>query len=78
MVRDNEVNIDCIGEMCPIPIIRAEKALKDLAAGAVVRIKTDHSCTMQAVVGHFQRKMGYPSYCEEIDYGIWLITIEKI
>ena len=69
--------IDCIGEMCPIPIIKAERELKKLQYGDELTIKTDHSCTMQAVVNHFQRKMGYPSYSEEIDYGIWLITIKK-
>ncbi|OEF96743.1 sulfurtransferase TusA family protein [Desulfuribacillus alkaliarsenatis] len=71
------VAIDCIGEMCPIPIIKAEKQLQNLQTGDELHIKTDHSCTMQAVVNHFQRKMGYPSSSEEIDYGIWNIKIRK-
>ncbi len=70
-------DIDCIGEMCPIPIIRAEKQLHSALAGDNVRLKTDHSCTMQAVVNHFRTKLGYRCWSEEIDYGIWLITIEK-
>lgn len=72
-----EIHIDCIGEMCPIPIIKAERELGKLQSGDVLHIKTDHSCTMQAVVKHFQAKKGYPSFSEEIDYGIWQIKIVK-
>ncbi|OEH85401.1 hypothetical protein BHU72_04745 [Desulfuribacillus stibiiarsenatis] len=72
-----EKTIDCIGEMCPIPILKAEQELKALGNQDKVHIKTDHSCTMQSVVKHFQNKLGYPSSVQEIDYGIWLITIEK-
>lgn len=69
--------IDCIGEMCPIPIVRAEKMLKNVAEGDSVTIKTDHSCTSYAVAQHFQMKLGYPCASQEIDYGIWEITIKK-
>ncbi len=72
-----EIVLDCIGEMCPIPIIRMEKALKTLSAGDRVTVKTDHSCTTQIVIDHFQKKMGYPCFAEEIDYGIWQISVEK-
>lgn len=71
------VTVDCIGEMCPIPIIKAERSLEPLVDKDQVCIITDHSCTMQAIAIHFQDKKSYPCQVEEIDNGIWQIIIEK-
>ncbi|MDW7673138.1 MAG: sulfurtransferase TusA family protein [Bacillota bacterium] len=69
--------IDCLGEMCPIPILKAEKKLENLKDGDSVGIMTDHSCTKTAVVNYFCKKKGYPCSVEEIDVGIWEIRIKK-
>jgi tRNA 2-thiouridine synthesizing protein A len=69
--------IDAIGEMCPIPIIKAEKVLKKLNPNDRVLLKTDHSCSIASVTKHFKDKYGYHCVIDEVDEGIWLITIEK-
>lgn len=72
-----DYSIDSIGEMCPIPIIKAEKKLKKAKVKDRVLLKTDHSCSISSVSRHFKDKYGYTCSVEEVDEGIWLITIEK-
>jgi tRNA 2-thiouridine synthesizing protein A len=69
--------IDSLGEMCPIPIIRAEKKIKQIQVKERVVLKTDHSCSISSVTTHFQGKHGYKCSVTEEEEGIWLITIEK-
>ena len=69
--------VDAIGEMCPIPIIKAEKALRKLDPKDTVVLETDHSCSIQSVTKHFEEKYNYSCSIEEIDVGIWHIKITK-
>lgn len=69
--------IDALGEMCPIPILKAEKALGKLKKGDKLVLETDHSCSIQSVINHFEEKYDYPCQYIEVEEGIWQITIEK-
>jgi tRNA 2-thiouridine synthesizing protein A len=69
--------IDSLGEMCPIPIIRAEKKIKQIKVKERVVLKTDHSCSISSVTTHFQGKYGYICSVTEEEEGIWRIIIEK-
>ena len=69
--------IDALGEMCPIPILKAEKALKKLKKGEKLILETDHSCSIQSVLNHFEEKYNYHCKYVEVEEGIWQITIEK-
>ena len=69
--------IDALGDMCPIPIIKAEKALRKLPPHEEVILETDHSCSIQSVTGHFEDKYNYKCEVEKIETGIWQIKITK-
>ncbi len=69
--------IDALGEMCPIPIIKAEKKLKKLNMGEKVVLETDHSCSIQSVTSHFTKKYGYACTITEVEEGVWQIEIIK-
>lgn len=69
--------VDALGEMCPIPIIKAEKILKKIGVGEKVVLETDHSCSIQSVTGHFEDRYGYPCQINEVEEGIWQIEITK-
>ncbi len=69
--------VDALGDICPIPIIKAEKKLKQVQVNDLVVLETDHSCTLASVTNHFKSKYGYESSIEEVEEGIWQITIEK-
>lgn len=66
--------IDCLGEICPIPIMMLEKEINSIKNGTTVMIITDHSCTLKTM----------KEYCIIHDFscidseaisGVWEITI---
>lgn len=68
--------IDCVGEICPIPVVRAQIQFKKLMPGESITVITDHSCTSQGLRDAF-----YNYNCSitvEEDACIWSITIKKL
>ena len=61
-----EVELDCMGEACPVPLIKTEKALEKLDAGDVLIVQIDHSCAMKNVP-EWARKQGHNVEIEEVD-----------
>ncbi len=70
--------VDALGEMCPIPIIKAEKKMLQISVSDRVILETDHSCSISSVTNHFKSKYGYSTEIMEIEEGIWQIIIEKV
>ncbi|MDC7222042.1 MAG: sulfurtransferase TusA family protein [Spirochaetales bacterium] len=71
-----EFELDCLGEACPVPLVKAEKKLKELAVGDVLIVLLDHSCAMKNVP-EWARKEGHNVEIEEVDDGEWECIIEK-
>lgn len=71
-----EVTLDCLGEACPIPLVKTQKAMDDLAVGDVLIVQIDHSCAMKNVP-EWAREAGHNVEIEEVDDGEWEIVIEK-
>ncbi|MEA4962311.1 sulfurtransferase TusA family protein [Lutispora sp.] len=72
-----EVMLDCLGEACPVPLIKTENAMKKLSAGDVLIVQIDHSCAMKNVP-EWARKEGHNVEIEEVDDGEWEVIIEKV
>jgi TusA-related sulfurtransferase len=72
----NEVVIDCLGEACPVPLVKAQNKLNELAVGDVLIVQIDHSCAMKNVP-EWARKDGHNVEVEEVDDGEWEVIIEK-
>ncbi|MCE5171201.1 sulfurtransferase TusA family protein [Paenibacillus profundus] len=70
-----EVRLDCMGEACPVPLLKTQKKLKELNKGDVLIVEIDHSCAMKNVP-EWARKEGYPVELEEVDEGEWEVIIE--
>lgn len=68
--------IDCLGEMCPVPIIKIKQSLKKMSINESVKVITDHSCVLQSIVDHFKQTNISAEY-EEVMNGIWEIVITK-
>ena len=68
--------IDCLGDICPIPIIKTKKELQQMASGETVMIATDHSCTFQNLMDLLA---GYDVQVEseEVINGVWEIHVTK-
>lgn len=71
-----EQTLDCLGEACPVPLIKAQKALEKMAVGDVLIVDIDHSCAMKNVPD-WARSVGHNVEIEEVGEGEWNIIIEK-
>lgn len=68
------IKIDCLGEICPVPLLNVKKALPSIRAGETVLLVTDHSCACRSIrelCGHLG--LGYQE--SEVFNGIWEITV---
>jgi len=68
--------IDSLGDFCPIPIIKFQMALKQANSGDTIVLITDHSCTVTSLKQDMRRERLKPKV-EEVDNGIWRITLVK-
>lgn len=66
--------IDCLGDICPVPIIKINKALSSASIGDSILVKTDHSCVSQSILDHFSKR-NYSVDIDEVINGVWEITI---
>lgn len=71
-----EVILDCMGEACPVPLVKAQNKMKELAAGDVMIVQIDHSCAMKNLPD-WARGEGHNVEVEEVADGEWEVIIEK-
>ena len=71
-----EYQLDCLGEACPVPLIKAQKKIESMGIGDVLVVNTDHSCAIKNIP-EWANQAGYSCEVEEIDDGEWNIIIEK-
>lgn len=71
-----EIRLDCLGEACPVPLIKTQKKIVDVAVGDTLIVEVDHSCAIKNVP-EWARKEGYNCEIDEVDDGQWEIIIEK-
>jgi TusA-related sulfurtransferase len=72
-----EIILDCLGEACPVPLVKAQNKLKEMAIGDVLIVQIDHSCAMKNVPD-WAREDGHNVEVEEVDDGEWEVIIEKV
>jgi TusA-related sulfurtransferase len=71
-----EFELDCLGEACPVPLMKTEKKIASLAVGDTLIVHIDHSCAMKNIP-EWANKQGYNVEIEEVDDGEWDVIIEK-
>ncbi len=69
--------VDSLGDICPIPIIKVERKLKEISKMDRIILESDHSCSTSSVVNHFKTKYGYPTETIAVEEGVWNIIIVK-
>lgn len=69
--------IDCLGDMCPIPVLKIKKELKKTKINDSIKVITDHSCVAESIKNHFTRKDMQLEF-DEVMNGIWEIIITKL
>ncbi|MFZ5815833.1 MAG: sulfurtransferase TusA family protein [Bacillota bacterium] len=64
------------GEMCPAPLIKAERKLREMAPGDRLIMESDHSCTVRLLREHL-RRLPCRFRVTEVADGIWQFEIER-
>ncbi len=70
------IELNCLGDMCPVPIIRLKNALKSAKKEEQIKLITDHSCVLQSV-DDFLRATSHTYYSDEVMNGVWEIFVTK-
>lgn len=68
--------IDCLGEFCPVPLLKIKEELKRIGKGDAFMVITDHSCVLQSIQDHF-KKTNIAVEVDEVINGVWEIIITK-
>lgn len=68
--------IDCIGDPCPLPLIKAEKKLRQLSLENEICLEVDHNCALNSIP-EWARKKGYQVRIESTSYLEWRIYLKK-
>lgn len=69
--------ITCFGDFCPIPLLKAQDSVKELAVGESTMLVTDHSCVVESVRDYFEIR-SFDLLIDEVINGVWEITIRKL
>ena len=68
------VTVNAIGEQCPIPVVKAAKALGELAGPGTLEVHVDNEIAVQNVTRLASGK-GLPSSCERLDGQHFVVRI---
>lgn len=66
--------INCIGDFCPVPILKIQKALESCTPGESFDVISDHDCVLESIEEFLERK-SFNYVIEELDNGIFRIHI---
>lgn len=69
--------IDSLGDICPLPLVKAKKLYESMCSGDSLKIITDHSCVVSSLNEYF---IHFPCtiFIEEVLNGVWEIYIKKV
>lgn len=68
------LTIDCLGEMCPVPLMRLQKTLKETGKSGEILLVTDHSCVPKSIADFCRsKKLGFRA--DEVINGVWELHI---
>ena len=72
----NDEDLDTLGLLCPLPVLKAAKRLRALPSGAVLRMQADDPAAV-IDVPHFCREQGYELVSSDDVDGVQTYMIRK-
>ena len=66
--------LECLGDICPLPLMKLMQCKEQLEQGESVLLITDHSCTYESILSYCQKQKIHTEVVEPIP-GIWEITL---
>lgn len=68
--------INCLGDFCPIPLLKVKKALEELSPEDSIVLVTDHSCVVESIKEHLCMSSFF-YHIDEVINGVWEITVSQ-
>lgn len=68
--------IDCLGDFCPVPLLKAAKAACSLRPGEHFMLVSDHSCVVESLTEYFTGRP-FTLEIDEVLNGVWEVTISR-
>lgn len=68
--------LDCLGDMCPIPIMKLKQCKTIKEKGGQLKLITDHSCVVESISHYCQAQKLQIDVVEPMN-GIWELYIEN-
>ncbi len=76
MDNKNIETVDCLGDVCPVPIIKLKNKLSQIEAGKTIMIVTDHSCATTNIAD-FCKIHKLNQTATEVLNGVWEIVVSR-
>lgn len=73
--KNKRIEIDCLGDMCPLPLMKLMR-LGEITSGETVKLITDHSCTTENI-REYCRQRHLAMRVEEPIPGVWELYISR-
>lgn len=70
MSNSELIRIDCLGDMCPIPVMKLMQKEGQLSMGKQILLITDHSCVSESVKNYCRLHHYKVNILEPVN-GIW-------
>jgi tRNA 2-thiouridine synthesizing protein A len=67
--------LDTLGEICPIPLLKAKMIFKTMEIEDVLQLVTDHSCVVSGIIDYFSH-YNCDMTIDEVINGVWEIEIK--
>ncbi|MEY8355653.1 sulfurtransferase TusA family protein [Lachnospiraceae bacterium 54-53] len=68
------IKMDCLGEICPVPVMKLQGVADSIRRGEEYMVVTDHNCTVSNLEA-FCRARNFAYKTEEVINGVWEITV---
>lgn len=69
--------LNCLGDMCPIPILKLKQCQHIKEHGGQLKLITDHSCVVESITNYCVQKKLRIHVVEPMN-GIWELYIENL
>lgn len=76
MSKKELIKVDCLGDVCPVPMIKLKQQEPELAQGKQIMLITDHSCVSESI-RDYCRALRYHVEIKEPINGVWEFYISK-
>ena len=73
---DHDAELDAVGLLCPLPVLKARKRLQALSSGQVLRVRADDPAAV-IDVPHFCTEAGHDLTATEDDGPVQIYYIRK-